>query len=165
MNIIRSGLILGLIIGVPWMVAGCSGKDDDKSAKTDGHKDEAGKHHKQPKKDDAHKDHKDDAHKEKVATKDDQKDKGQKDKPESKHDGWWCEEHGVPESICSMCLPDDVVKKMFKDKNDWCEKHERAKSQCFKCNPKLYEKFVAMYKAKFGQDKEPPRPPESEFKE
>jgi hypothetical protein len=77
------------------------------------------------------------------------------------HGAWWCTEHGVPEEMCSLCLDDDVVKKMFKDKGDWCELHERAKSQCFKCEPKLYEKYEAMYVAKYG--KKPPRPPAKEF--
>jgi hypothetical protein len=75
--------------------------------------------------------------------------------------GWWCTPHGVPEHLCSLCLPDDVVKKKFKDTGDWCKIHERAQSQCFKCNPKLYEKYEAMYVAKFG--KKPERPPKEEF--
>lgn len=80
-----------------------------------------------------------------------------KDAP--KHDGWWCDEHGVPEKDCSMCLPEAEVKKRFKDKDDWCEKHERAKSQCFICDPTLKEKFAAQYRAKYG--KEPPEPKEN----
>src|SRR5262245_2383866 len=86
-----------------------------------------------------------------------------KPSPKKGHDGWWCEEHGVPEEDCSLCLPDDVVKKRFIDKGDWCKIHERAQSQCFKCNPKLYEKFEAQYVAKFGE--KPPRPPASEFRD
>jgi hypothetical protein len=68
------------------------------------------------------------------------------------HSGWWCEEHGIPEHLCSMCS--DKVAAECKKKGDWCKKHDRAKSQCFKCNPKLKEKFAAMYRAKYG--KEPP---------
>ena len=72
----------------------------------------------------------------------------------SKHDGWWCAEHGIPEEECSMCLPAKTVQKEFKDKGDWCNEHDRAKSQCFKCDPSLKEKFAAKYRAKFGT--EPP---------
>lgn len=80
-----------------------------------------------------------------------------------KHAGWWCTEHGVPEHMCSLCLGDDEVQKQFKSKKDWCKIHERAQSQCFKCNPKLYEKFEAMYEAKYG--KKPPAPPKEEFED
>lgn len=81
------------------------------------------------------------------------------DKKVHDHSGWWCEEHGVPENLCSLCN-NKVAAKCKKD-GDWCPLHDRAKSQCFKCEPKLYEKYAAMYQAKFG--KAPPRPPESEF--
>lgn len=73
-------------------------------------------------------------------------------KSETKHDGWWCDEHGIPEEECSMCSA--KVAKECKAKGDWCEKHERAKSQCFLCDPKLKEKYAAVYRAKYG--KEPP---------
>ena len=99
----------------------------------------------------------------------DQRARANKDKEEKKtdaqdkkghdHSGWWCEEHGVPESLCSLCNNKAAAK--FKKDGDWCKLHDRAKSQCFKCEPKLYEKYAAMYEAKFG--KAPPRPPESEF--
>jgi hypothetical protein len=49
----------------------------------------------------------------------------------------------------------------FKKKGDWCNEHDRAKSQCFLCDPKLKEKFAALYRAKYG--KEPP-PTEDEEK-
>ncbi len=77
------------------------------------------------------------------------------------HDGWWCEEHGVPEEMCSLCMSETDAKTKFKDKGDWCTLHDRAKSQCFKCDPALYAKYEAMYEAKYGN--KPPRPPESEF--
>ena len=78
------------------------------------------------------------------------------------HEGWWCEEHGVPEKDCSLCMSEADTKARFKDKGDWCQLHDRAKSQCFKCDPSLWEKnFVPLYEAKYG--KKPPRPPESEF--
>src|SRR5437868_15317978 len=65
------------------------------------------------------------------------------------HEGWWCEEHGIPEEICSICMSEAAAKKKFKDKGDWCKLHDRAQSQCFKCDPALYEKnFVPMYVAK-----------------
>ena len=71
---------------------------------------------------------------------------------EHKHDGWWCDEHGIPEAECSMCS--GKVAAECKKKGDWCDKHDRAKSQCFLCEPMLKEKYTALYKAKFG--KEPP---------
>jgi hypothetical protein len=80
-------------------------------------------------------------------------------KEETKHDGWWCDEHGIPEAECSMC--DTKVAKAFKAKGDWCKEHDRAKSQCFICEPSLREKYAALYKAKYG--KEPP-PPEDNMR-
>lgn len=71
-----------------------------------------------------------------------------------KHDGWWCDEHGVPEQECSMCS--SKVAKECKAKGDWCDKHDRAKSQCFICEPSLLDQFAARYEAKTG--KKPPRP-------
>lgn len=76
------------------------------------------------------------------------------------HSGWWCQEHGVPENICSLCNSEAAAK--FKKDGDWCKEHDRAKSQCFKCEPKLYEKYEAMYVAKFN--KKPERPDAEEFK-
>jgi hypothetical protein len=81
------------------------------------------------------------------------------DKKAHDHSGWWCEEHGIPEKLCSLCNSEAAAK--FKSEGDWCKIHDRAKSQCFKCEPKLYEKYAAMYQAKFGNA--PPRPPETEF--
>jgi len=69
-----------------------------------------------------------------------------------KHDGWWCDEHGVPEDECSMCS--SKVAKAVKAKGDWCDTHDRAKSICFICDPALKGKFAARYRAKF--DKDPP---------
>jgi hypothetical protein len=79
-----------------------------------------------------------------------------------KHEGWWCEEHGVPEELCSLCMSEADAKAKFKDKGDWCKLHDRAQSQCFKCDPKLYARYEAMYVAKFNE--KPRRPPEEEFK-
>lgn len=82
----------------------------------------------------------------------------------TKHDGWWCDEHGIPEEECSMCSP--KVAKECKAKGDWCKEHDRAKSQCFICDPSLREKYAEKYRAKYG--KEPPPPtdnmPKSEEK-
>ncbi len=71
---------------------------------------------------------------------------------ESKHAGWWCDEHGIPEEECSMCSP--KLEKECKAKGDWCEKHNRALSQCFTCNPERQKFYAAKYRAKYG--KEPP---------
>src|SRR5262249_50092266 len=78
------------------------------------------------------------------------------------HSEWWCRDHGVPEEECSMCLSEDKVKRLFKDKGDWCEEHNRAKSQCFKCDPSRKETFAVRYREKFG--KEPPPIAEEEAK-
>jgi len=61
----------------------------------------------------------------------------------------WCPEHGIPESICSMCSVKyaDECKKQ----NDWCKEHERAKSQCFVCHPDLKEQFAKMKPAEKTQ--------------
>lgn len=70
----------------------------------------------------------------------------------TKHSGWWCDEHGLPEGVCSMCSA--KVAADFQKAGDWCAEHDRAKSQCFKCNPLLKESFADQYRAKYG--KEPP---------
>jgi cobalt-zinc-cadmium efflux system membrane fusion protein len=70
------------------------------------------------------------------------------------HEGWWCNEHGVPEEVCALCsakLADE-----FKAKGDWCAEHDRPDSQCFDCHPELEAEFAARYEAKYGQ--KPPRP-------
>jgi hypothetical protein len=82
-------------------------------------------------------------------------------KGDTKHDAWWCQEHGVPEDICSLCNAEHAAK--LKKEGDWCKLHDRAQSQCFKCDPSKYEKFEQMYMAK-NNGKKPPRPPEEEFK-
>src|SRR5690606_8407001 len=78
------------------------------------------------------------------------------DKGEAAHDhsGWWCDEHGLPEEVCSMCSA--KVAADFQKKGDWCKEHDRADSQCFKCHPELEAKFAAQYEAKYG--KKPPTP-------
>jgi len=68
------------------------------------------------------------------------------------HSGWWCTEHGVPESVCALC--DSKLAADFQKKGDWCKEHDRPDSQCFTCHPELEAKFAAQYEAKFG--KKPP---------
>ena len=70
----------------------------------------------------------------------------------SLHSGWWCDEHGIPEAVCSMCS--SKVAASFQKKGDWCADHDRARSQCFVCEPTLQEKFAKQYRVRYG--KEPP---------
>ncbi|HVC94220.1 MAG TPA: RND transporter [Pirellulales bacterium] len=70
------------------------------------------------------------------------------------HEGWWCDEHGVPEDVCALC--DKKVAARFKADGDWCKEHDRPESQCFACHPELEAKFAAQYEAKYGH--EPPKP-------
>ncbi|HEX4129155.1 MAG TPA: RND transporter [Pirellulales bacterium] len=70
------------------------------------------------------------------------------------HDAWWCDEHGVPESVCALCS--SKVAAEFQKKGDWCRNHDRPDSQCFACHPELEAKFAALYEAKYG--KQPPKP-------
>jgi hypothetical protein len=88
-------------------------------------------------------------------------DDNKKDIPRDDHSGWWCQPHGIPEDICSLCNAEHAEK--LKKEGDWCKLHDRAASQCFKCDPSKYEKFEAMYMAKYN-GKKPERPPEDEFK-
>ena len=71
-----------------------------------------------------------------------------------RHDGWWCDEHGVPEGVCARC--DSSLVAGFKAKNNWCDEHDRPDSQCFICHPELEANFAAVYEAKYG--KQPPKP-------
>lgn len=70
------------------------------------------------------------------------------------HDGWWCDEHGVPEEVCALCNVKLVAD--FKAKGDWCKDHDRPDSQCFLCHPEKEAEFAAQYEAKYG--KKPPQP-------
>jgi len=47
----------------------------------------------------------------------------------------WCEEHQVPESLCTRCNPSLVA--AFKATNDWCAEHGLPETQCRACNPSL----------------------------
>ena len=70
------------------------------------------------------------------------------------HDGWWCDEHGVPEEVCGQCNPKLAAE--FQKRGDWCGEHDRPDSQCFVCHPELKAKFAARYEAKLGT--QPPEP-------
>ena len=78
------------------------------------------------------------------------------EKDEAGHslDGWWCNEHGVPEEECGQC--NSKLAAGFQKKGDWCKEHDRPDSQCFICHPELEVKFSAQYEAKYG--KKPPKP-------
>ena len=69
-------------------------------------------------------------------------------------DGWWCDEHGVPEDMCTRCDATLVAK--FKADGDWCKQHDRPDSQCFICHPEREGEFAVQYEAKYG--KKPPKP-------
>jgi cobalt-zinc-cadmium efflux system membrane fusion protein len=47
----------------------------------------------------------------------------------------WCEEHAVPESVCTRCQPERVAG--FKASGDWCAGHDLPESHCRACNPGL----------------------------
>lgn len=70
------------------------------------------------------------------------------------HEGWWCDEHGVPEAVCALCNGKLAAK--FKADGDWCRDHDRPDSQCFVCHPDYEARFAAQYEAKYG--KQPPKP-------
>jgi hypothetical protein len=72
------------------------------------------------------------------------------------HEGWWCDEHGVPEEVCARCNTRLVAD--FKAKGDWCQDHDRPDSQCFVCHPEKEAEFAAQYEAKYG--KQPSKPHE-----
>lgn len=133
-SLVLAGIAATLVVS-----SGCT-KNDTPAAKDKGKS--------SAKADGDHKDHKDKDHKE-----------AKVDLKKGDHSGWWCQEHGVPEEICSLCS--DTMAAKFKKEGDWCKIHDRAKSQCFKCDPGLYKKYEAMHVAKFGKAPEPP--PKEEF--
>lgn len=47
----------------------------------------------------------------------------------------WCQEHQVPESLCTRCNPSLVA--AFKATGDWCAEHGLPESQCRICNTDL----------------------------
>ena len=54
-------------------------------------------------------------------------------KPGSHED--WCDEHQVPESMCTKCNPSLIA--AFKATGDWCDEHGLPESHCLMCNPNL----------------------------
>ena len=77
----------------------------------------------------------------KAKGKDDKKGDGVAKKDDTTHEGWWCDEHGVPEHLCSLCSEEMAAK--FKKEGKWCNIHNRAEEQCFKCDPTRYAQFEA----------------------
>lgn len=51
----------------------------------------------------------------------------------SEVEGAFCQEHGVPEAVCTKCKP--ALAAVFKSKGDWCEEHEFPESFCPICHP------------------------------
>lgn len=47
----------------------------------------------------------------------------------------WCDEHAVPESLCTRCNP--ALVPAFRATGDWCVEHGLPESQCKLCNPSL----------------------------
>ena len=79
---------------------------------------------------------------------------GDHDHAAHQHGEWWCGEHGVPEEECAQCNKSLVAD--FKAKGDWCEEHNRPDSQCFIHHPENFDKYAALYEAKFGERPEMP---------
>ncbi len=50
-----------------------------------------------------------------------------------------CQEHGVPEALCSRCKPALIAG--FKAESDWCGEHNLPESQCTTCNPGLKKPY------------------------
>ncbi len=48
----------------------------------------------------------------------------------------WCPEHGVPESLCTLCHPE------LKDKLLLCNEHGLPEALCTLCHPELAKRFV-----------------------
>ncbi|MBT7789064.1 MAG: efflux RND transporter periplasmic adaptor subunit [Calditrichaeota bacterium] len=47
----------------------------------------------------------------------------------------WCQEHRVPESVCTMCNTE--LRESFKSNNDWCRGCDLPESHCYVCNPEI----------------------------
>lgn len=46
----------------------------------------------------------------------------------------WCKEHGVPESKCTVCHPEILTKGVA---GDWCKEHGVPESGCTYCHPEI----------------------------
>ena len=136
MNLLKKNLFVTCVIAVSYGLVGCGQNTapPKQVAKTE-HADHPG--HK-----DGDEHHEGDGH-----------DHG-KEKAGHSHDGWWCDEHGVPEAECAQC--DAKIAAAFKKKGDWCKEHDRPDSQCFICHPEKLDEYAAKYEAKLG--KKPPKP-------
>ena len=84
-----------------------------------------------------------------TASEQDTKPKEKTSKANHGRDGWWCDEHGVPEEICALCSSKLAAE--FKAKGDWCDEHDRPESQCFTCHPDLQAEFASEYEARYGE--------------
>ena len=47
----------------------------------------------------------------------------------------WCDEHRVPESECTQCVPSRATE--FRARRDWCDEHNLPESHCRLCHPDL----------------------------
>ena len=92
---------------------------------------------------------------EKKAEKSAKENKSEAKKDSPKHEGWWCDEHGLPELECWACS--DKYAQKCKKAGNWSDKHERPQSQCFKCDPKVKAEWAKKYEIRFGK-----KPPEFE---
>jgi len=135
MKLLKTNLLLTCIVAASYGLVGCGQAPEPKQ--------EVAKAEHAP-----HADHKDgDEH-------DHSKDEKSGEKKAHSHDGWWCDEHGVPEGECAQC--NSKLAADFKKKGDWCKDHDRPDSQCFVCHPEKLEEYAAKYEAKLG--KKPPKP-------
>ncbi len=107
-----------LLIGVLGVLAGCEGGGASQTDEHEGHDHAAGEqpdeHDRGADEDEAHGD--DDEH--------------------AGHDhaeADWCAEHGLPESMCTVCNPGLV--EGFQESGDWCAGHGFPESVCPTCNP------------------------------
>ncbi len=136
MNLLKKNLLLTCLVAGTYALVGCgqTAAPPKEVAKTEtaAHDHKDGEHH-----------HEGDGH-----------DHGKDEKKGHSHDGWWCDEHGVPEGECAQC--NSKIAADFKKKGDWCKDHDRPDSQCFICHPEKMEEYAAKYEAKLG--KKPPKP-------
>lgn len=53
-------------------------------------------------------------------------------RPERVAAGGWCQEHAVPEALCTLCRGPALVA-AFQRQGDWCAEHGLPESQCVRC--------------------------------